>query len=326
MIDLAATVEEARADPAVHGLFAFGGSPAAVLQRLKEGARPMWQVIRRLSTLYKHGDEDLRRLHDDELYVAEIADRLRGAITPTVEELAAYCGPYLATPHPGGADGIAAEIRDKRPELYTLLAAQAQDDGVEPVDLVRQLQQIDQSNQYWDALLKRYPRLCRTLAVARQEQLMREDGHQLVCRWQRQVAPLISAVGERAAARGVLSAAEQVFDLHPLEFIALAQDDTAPTYLADTPRRLRTLEKVETRLEQRWGRFAQDQRPKVVRAYELDLRPVFALLQRQQQAAELAESPELAAYYQECALKLRIRARQLSDQGSCPIHIYQAAV
>jgi phosphohistidine swiveling domain-containing protein len=346
-IELAALVADIRSDPEARAVFAQD-AVAFIRADLPKRRPELWRRLQALSQRYKHSSEDLRCPSDDDAYLRECKDHLEAEAPVSFAQLAAYCRPYL------GEDGlrppgrVVAAIRRDNPDLYRLLTAHAQGSrGVaSAADLAGVIGEVQEQQRAHDALrplLQRFPRLLAILSIGRQEAHLREDAHQLVCRWQRRLAPLLLGVGQEAVAGGILAEPGQVFDLDTRELIALVRDRPAPPCVGGTPQRLRDWERAERILEEEWGRANrardalgsagprgrqawQEQAEEALRLYRAALGPVWSLLGRQEAAARSSGNAALADAYRAESTRLQVRVGRLRDRLRLEPPRYPAAV
>jgi len=167
-------------------------------------------------------------------------------------------------------------------------------------------------------LLKRYPRLAKVLSLAVQESTLREDGHQLITRWQRKIGPMMLDWGRRAVADAVLPEARDVFDLSTQEFISLVRQPDMYQSFGKTIERRALLEVAETRLEAAWPREGQrfsTYAEKAVSCYAQDLQVVIDLLATQRRMAERNGDGTLGPHYAEERSRLERRLSGLRAQA-----------
>lgn len=222
----------------------------------------IWLRVGRLSTRYKCGSEDIRRQSDTPEYLRELQDRIRGGRTFTAAQLRGYCEPYLSASgdtSPAGVETMESRIRAENPDLHELLLVQARRESGEssPATVAQLIERMMNEYRAESAMLpvlERCPTLRSALSLGMQEVLVRENGHQLVTRWQRRLAPLLLRVGRKAVQDGVLRDASEVMELSVDEVVALVQAGPAAGYVSSTAGRNASLEQAEAELERAWAR------------------------------------------------------------------------
>ncbi|MBF0489944.1 MAG: hypothetical protein HQL15_04925, partial [Candidatus Omnitrophica bacterium] len=177
-------------------------------------------IARRLKDLsegYRLGrDEDLRNISSEEGFFSLVVQQYLKR-DMSLEELSAHVQNY------GGQGQTSHEVSE---DLNILVTSYAQSHGM-PLSEVWQgvsayLQRKKTLCEQMDDILRTYPRLRRIAAVARENELMRNDMHDRIVRVQKVVA---RAMLEKARDNpSLLTKAEDVFDLTGAEFYALCRE------------------------------------------------------------------------------------------------------
>ena len=169
------------------------------------------------------------------------------------------------------------------------------------------------------ALLDHYPNLRRSASLARRSADLRDEAHELIARFQKRSAPLILSVGRKAVDQGVLTQAEEVFDLDLEEFVVLVRDMPRAGYLGRTMWRRAELECAEQALATGWkSRGALSS----LWTYKDGLEPVLGCLAVQSHAASEAGHATLSRWYIAESERLKSRTATLfrlaKEEGKRP--------
>lgn len=276
-------VEELRVQPALAGAFAADTKPEVALGILHSEAPLIAKEIEALSLRYKIGSEDISALSDTNHYLLAIRQFLADGTLMHERPLRRLFRDYLEKRHNTSTpDAVAnlkidpVRIRCDDPSLYTLLSSYTRGrpsnrsdkpgtQGLSPAgeirsdtmimglpELIHKLlrataEEIALEENIWKAV-EPFPILRRTLLASRLETTLREDGHHLIVRMQRALAPHMIEVGKQ-----FFRDANGVFDLSAREFVSLVKTGTNQR-IEQVADHWAVMGQMEVRLADHWTR------------------------------------------------------------------------
>ena len=320
-IALGALCAAIRADAAAMRAF-DSDDTETVERRLAEGSPGVLARIVSLSQRFKMGSEDLRQTSDAPSYLKSLRERLREPSAGlSAARLVNYCEEYVAPASTQTPEQLLETIRASSPDLRALLAAGAREFDTGLTDLARGILGAWRKKDDLRETLARYPNLANACSLALQAARLRDDGHELITRFQRKAASLLRSVGDDAARAGILRDPEHVFHLSLVEVGALVKEGASPRYVGETVLRRRLLEVVEDSLDIAWTRANanfpmgipawREAVGEAVRGYKRDIPAVLDCLERQRAEARAGGNARIAEEYEQERARIARRLTEL---------------
>ena len=186
--------------------------------------------INKLSRCYKAGTENIAKLCDTDHYLKEIGQLLADGTLIKEKLLLRLFREYLENNCQGAStpDSIinlknsldAQQVLLKDKALHLLLSSWANGDLTKLIhDLLEKIAREVEREGADSKALSPFPALRSTLLVSRLETTLREDGHHLIVRMQRALAPMMMKVGTQFFRED----SKRVFDLSTWEFVSLVK-------------------------------------------------------------------------------------------------------
>jgi glycosyltransferase involved in cell wall biosynthesis/phosphohistidine swiveling domain-containing protein/sulfatase maturation enzyme AslB (radical SAM superfamily) len=287
------------------------GSPKSLheITTLERSYPNLFKKIEALSKLYKLETEDIRVTSETVEYLKRIREQLASSEPGTsIEQLASFCSCYVRA---GSSSKVTLRtIMEADFDLYLAIRGYARattgniENGVlyQIIDEMREIiNSQEQKVQTVQAALRNYPRLKKTLAIAYNESLFRNNFHHLITRYQRKVAGFMLEVARRHVE--LFSCCEDIFDIGIFDLVGLMQDED-PSYICKSFDWQQMLEEIETKLELNW----KDGPTFAIQQYENQISPIEELLVKQAISTKVQKSTE---YYMQVHQSLHRRAFEL---------------
>ncbi len=323
---LEAVAARVRADDRLRALFA-DEDPARIAALLADLCPALLDEIHGFSARFKMGSEDLRITDDTPVYLRTIGALVSGAPQGiSFERLMVFCEEYV---DPAGGQ-TPAELLDRlleeSPETLPLAEEHASVCGKTVSEVGAAILSAWRERDRQGECLARYPQMARALSLSAQAAQLRDDGHELMCRFQRIAAPLMREAGQAAVRAGALTDPEEVFDLALGEFQAIVMDPAGASFPGHTHGRWRLVEAADDALDAAW-READSSHPcggeawhssvtAALTGYRYQLVPVFDCLQDQLAGARQARQPAAAVAYRKERLRLLRRLALLEARAA----------